>query len=122
MNDSDDDIFYDQIEYNLRCNGKRHIVMRENKPNQTKFNTPPYDPTKKYIFRTDENGFVEPSKIHENSDLNIFSQNWCKDFELNDNLSCGEESLFTKNKFPLFQQGNFKKAVDFFLLILNFIP
>ena len=21
---------------------------------------------------------------------------------------------FTKNKFPLFQQGNFKKAVDFF--------
>jgi len=63
---------YDKIEYNLRCNGKRHIVMRENKPNQTKFNTPPYDPTKKYIFRTDENGFVEPSKIHENSDLNIF--------------------------------------------------
>jgi len=46
--------------------------------------------------------------------INIFSQNWCKDFELNDNLSCGEESLFTKNKFPLFQQGNFKKAVDFF--------
>jgi branched-chain amino acid transport system substrate-binding protein len=45
---------------------------------------------------------------------NIFSQNWCKDFELNDNLSCGEESLFTKDKFPLFQQGNFQKAVDFF--------
>ena len=46
--------------------------------------------------------------------INIFSQNWCKDFELNDNLSCGEESLFTKDKFPLFQQGNFQKAVDFF--------
>lgn len=44
----------------------------------------------------------------------IFSQNWCKNFVLDDNLSCGEESLFTPDKFPSFQQGNFKDAVNFF--------
>ena len=27
---------YDQIKYNLRCNGKRHIVMRDNKPESNK--------------------------------------------------------------------------------------
>ncbi len=63
---------YNKLEYSLRCQGKRHITLRENKPNQTKFKIPPYDTTQKYIFRTDENGFVEPSKIHENPDLNIF--------------------------------------------------
>lgn len=63
---------YDQAEYNLRCKGKRHIVLRENTPNSHKVKIPPYDKTQKYDFRVDENGFIEPSKIYENPDLNIF--------------------------------------------------
>ena len=62
---------YSKLEYSLRC-GKRNIALRENRPNQTKFKIPPYDQTQKYIFKTDENGFIEPSKVHENADLNIF--------------------------------------------------
>jgi lysophospholipase L1-like esterase len=62
----------DEAMYRIRCHGKRHIVLRENKPNQNSFRIPPYDSSKKYVFRTDKNGFVEPSKIHEHSDLNIF--------------------------------------------------
>ncbi|MBU6140617.1 MAG: SGNH/GDSL hydrolase family protein [Proteobacteria bacterium] len=63
---------YNKLEYSLLCQGKRNINLRENRPNQLKFKTPPYDNTKKYRFKIDENGFVEPSKIHENPDLNIF--------------------------------------------------
>ncbi len=62
----------DEAMYRLRCHGKRNILLRENKPYQNSFRIPPYDLSKKYVFRVDGNGFVEPSKIHENSDLNIF--------------------------------------------------
>lgn len=62
----------DRAIYQVQCEGKRHIRMRENTPNSISYRIPSYDPTQKYIFRVDENGFVEPSKIHENSDLNIF--------------------------------------------------
>lgn len=62
----------DRIEYQIRCQGKRNIVLRENKPNRDEFRIPPYDPEAKYSFRTDENGFVKPGKIHKNPDLNIF--------------------------------------------------
>ena len=63
---------YDRAEYNLRCMGKRHIVLRENRPNSDVIKIPPYDKSAKYRFRTDENGFVKPTKIHENADVNIF--------------------------------------------------
>ncbi|MEA5576737.1 ABC transporter substrate-binding protein [Anabaena sp. UHCC 0451] len=43
-----------------------------------------------------------------------FSNTWCKNFEINDNLSCGEESLFTQEKFSDFHPGNWQKAVDYF--------
>jgi lysophospholipase L1-like esterase len=62
----------DRAIYQLRCEGKRHIRMRENAPNQVSYRIPPFAPQEKYVFRTDENGFVEPSKIYENPDLNIF--------------------------------------------------
>ncbi|MBM3579629.1 MAG: SGNH/GDSL hydrolase family protein [Alphaproteobacteria bacterium] len=63
---------YNKMEYELLCRGKRFIKLRENRPNQNTFRVPPYDETQKYSFRTDENGFVLPSKIYENPDLNIF--------------------------------------------------
>jgi len=63
---------YDLARYNLQCMGKRHIMLRENKPNSDVIKVPPYDKTQKYHFRTDENGFVKPTKIYENPDLNIF--------------------------------------------------
>lgn len=63
---------YEQLEYNLRCMGKRHIILRENVPNSNQTRIPPYAPNEKYNFRVDENGFVKPSKIHEEADLNIF--------------------------------------------------
>lgn len=63
---------YDKLEYGIRCQGKRFINLRENSPNLHESRTPPYDKTQKYKFETDENGFVKPSKIHEDSDLNIF--------------------------------------------------
>ncbi|MBP7710497.1 MAG: hypothetical protein KA100_05460 [Rickettsiales bacterium] len=62
----------DQAIYQFKCEGKRHVRMRENAPNQVSYRIPPYAPTEKYVFRTDENGFIEPSKIHEKADLNIF--------------------------------------------------
>jgi len=62
----------DSALYQIRCEGKRHIVLRENKPNQNTHRVPPYDKNAKYPFRTDENGFIQPTKIHENPDLNIF--------------------------------------------------
>ncbi len=62
----------DQAIYQFKCEGKRHIRMRENAPNQISYRIPPYAPTEKYVFRTDTNGFIEPSKIHEKADLNIF--------------------------------------------------
>lgn len=62
----------DRALYQIRCDGKRHIVLRENKPNQNSYRVPPFEPNSKYPFRTDENGFVKPTKIHENPDLNIF--------------------------------------------------
>ncbi len=62
----------DRANYQLRCKGKRHIVMRENAPNENSFRIPPYSPKEKYDFKIDENGFVKPSKIHENPDLKIF--------------------------------------------------
>lgn len=62
----------DRVSYQMRCDGKRHIRLRENQPNQDSFRVPPYDPSQKYRFRTDADGFIEPSKIHEKADLNIF--------------------------------------------------
>lgn len=63
---------FDKAQYALRCGGQRNIVLRENTPNSKQTRIPPYDTSKKYPFNVDENGFVKPSKIHENSDLNIF--------------------------------------------------
>jgi lysophospholipase L1-like esterase len=63
---------FDRLQYQLRCAGKRNIVLRENSPNLNEVRIPPYDKTKKYQFRTDENGFIKPSKIYDNADLNIF--------------------------------------------------
>lgn len=63
---------YDKIDHSLRCQGKRFINLRENTPNEIGFRVPPYDTSQQYFFRTDSDGFVEPSKIHENPDLNIF--------------------------------------------------
>ncbi len=62
----------DRAAYQIRCKGKRNIVMRENSPNEDSFRSPFNDSSKKYIFRVDENGFVKPSKIHENPDIKIF--------------------------------------------------
>ncbi len=42
------------------------------------------------------------------------SNNWCEKPELNDYISCGEESLFTKEKFSDFQEGKFQQAVNVF--------
>ncbi|MDM3854491.1 MAG: ABC transporter substrate-binding protein [Aphanizomenon gracile PMC649.10] len=51
------------------------------------------------------------------------SENWCENFALKDNLSCGEESLFPeykslssdfKSAVYSFQKGNFKDAINFF--------
>ena len=57
----------------------------------------------------------------------IFSQNWCENYALGDNISCGEESLFRfrskslnnttlefENAFASWNKGEFKKAVVFF--------
>jgi branched-chain amino acid transport system substrate-binding protein len=52
----------------------------------------------------------------------LFSNNWCKKPELNDNISCGEESLFTQEKYSAFQTGQFKDAVDFFTKEINKKP
>src|SRR3989338_4897784 len=68
-------IFYSfsaDLWYKIRCGEKRHIVLRENQQNSNQFRIPPYDKTQKYPFNIDENGFVKPAKIHENSDVNIF--------------------------------------------------
>lgn len=75
LQDSKDGEKYSVIDraiYQIRCDGKRHIRMRENQPNLQSFRIPPYDKSQKYSFRVDSEGFVEPSKIHENADLNIF--------------------------------------------------
>ncbi|MBS3028532.1 MAG: amino acid ABC transporter substrate-binding protein [Dolichospermum sp. DET50] len=42
------------------------------------------------------------------------SNNWCEKPELNDNISCGEESLFPKDKDSYFQPGQFVQSVNFF--------
>lgn len=62
----------DKVEYAVRCQGKRFVNLRENTPNIHETRSPTYDKDKNYKFETDENGFVKPSKLHENSDLNIF--------------------------------------------------
>ncbi len=62
----------DRAVYQIRCGGKRNIVMRENHPNENSFRNPPYNKGAKYAFNVDENGFVKPSKIHENPDIKIF--------------------------------------------------
>jgi len=48
------------------------------------------------------------------STLVNISNNWCEKPELNDNISCGEESLFTQHKYSYFQSGKFQKAVNSF--------
>ncbi len=62
----------DKAAYQIRCHGKRNVALRENKPNQNSFRIPPYNTSQKFNFRTDENGFISPSKIHDNPDVNIF--------------------------------------------------
>ena len=55
----------------------------------------------------------------------IFSQNWCENYALGDNISCGEESLLRSESlnntnsefekaFASWNVGKFKEAVDFF--------
>ncbi len=62
----------EKVSYEIRCQGKRNIRLRENSPNLDELRFPTYDQNAKYRFQTDENGFVKPGKIHEKSDLNIF--------------------------------------------------
>jgi len=66
----------DKIIYQIRCNNERHIRLRELKPNQKTFRIPPNNfktlENKKYVFETDENGFLKPSMIHKKPDLQIF--------------------------------------------------
>ena len=57
---------------------------------------------------------INPKFIQEIVEILNITPTWCKNFELNDNLSCGEESLFTQKKFPFFLEGKFQQAVDFF--------
>jgi len=66
----------DSIIYKIRCNDERAIKLRELKPNKDykripseKFPTLEY---KEYLLRTDKNGFIKPSFIHEKPDLQIF--------------------------------------------------
>ena len=60
--------------------------------------------------------FIDPEIkfIQWLSTLVNISNNWCEKPELNDNISCGEESLFTQHKYSYFQSGKFKKAVNSF--------
>lgn len=62
---------YDVLEYKIRCQGKRNIVLRENHPNSFQLKKSPYEVNKSYRFSVDENGFVYPSKIHEKPDLTL---------------------------------------------------
>ncbi|MFO5439684.1 MAG: hypothetical protein ACLBM4_13730, partial [Dolichospermum sp.] len=57
---------------------------------------------------------INPKFIQQIVEILDITPTWCKNFELNDNLSCGEESLFTQEKFPFFSEGKFQQAVDFF--------
>ncbi|MDB9452733.1 ABC transporter substrate-binding protein [Dolichospermum circinale CS-541/06] len=57
---------------------------------------------------------INPKFIQQIVEILDITPTWCKNFELNDNLSCGEESLFTQEKFPFFLEGKFQQAVDFF--------
>lgn len=43
-----------------------------------------------------------------------FYNTWCNNFKLYDNLSCGEESLFTQEKYSDFHAGNWQKAINYF--------
>jgi lysophospholipase L1-like esterase len=68
--------FADQIIYKIRCNDERNIKLRESKPNHIykklpseKFKNLAY---KEYILRTDNDGFIKPSFINQNPDLQIF--------------------------------------------------
>ena len=52
----------------------RYIRLREHEPSRREFLTPDNNynlPSKKYLFRTDKNGFILPSKIHDNPDISI---------------------------------------------------
>ncbi|MBD2148194.1 ABC transporter substrate-binding protein [Sphaerospermopsis sp. FACHB-1194] len=51
-----------------------------------------------------------------------FYNTWCNNFKLSDNLSCGEESLFTQEKFSYFHAGNWQKAVNYFTQKRNTDP
>lgn len=66
----------DKVIYQIRCNNERHIRLRESKPNQKIYKTPQNIfktlENKKYLFETDENGFLKPSMIHKKPELQIF--------------------------------------------------
>ncbi|MFM5898061.1 MAG: ABC transporter substrate-binding protein [Dolichospermum sp.] len=57
---------------------------------------------------------INPKFIQQVVEILDITPTWCKNYQLNDNFSCGEESLFTGEKFPPFLEGKFGEAVDFF--------
>lgn len=65
----------DQVIYKIRCNDTRNIRLRELKPNHDYVRKPQSYPTleaKEYQLRTDSNGFIKPSFIHQNPQIQIF--------------------------------------------------
>ena len=74
--DSDSYSVLDKIIHQVRCNNERHIRLREIKPNSKIYREPPKNyqtlENKKYLIQSDANGFIKPSQIHNNPDLQIF--------------------------------------------------
>jgi lysophospholipase L1-like esterase len=66
----------DSISYKIRCNDERAIKLRELKPGKDYKRIPserfPTLEYKEYLLRSDKEGFIKPSFIHENPDLQIF--------------------------------------------------
>ena len=66
----------DKIKYAIRCHNRRSVRLREIAPNRTKIQYPAQKfetlEHKKYILRTNKDGFIEPAFIHQNPDLKIF--------------------------------------------------
>lgn len=75
-NDKNKYSIFDKVVHQVRCNNERHIRLREIKPNSKIYREPAQQyqtlETKKYLLQTDSDGFIKPSQIHNNPDLQIF--------------------------------------------------
>ncbi len=67
---------FDKIIYKITCGDQRNIRLRELKPNHESKKFPAKTTKnleyKEYVLRSDSDGFVEPSFVNENPDLQIF--------------------------------------------------